>query len=103
MQEQGENKVRAEPFATRHRRSNAVDTPQSTPPSTGHNDKTSGDGNSHERMVSSSTEENDGENHESDFDDEWESEVSSDDTGTFRNSQPPIHGPWKSKVETWYL
>lgn len=85
----GRNKVRAEPFATRHRRSNAVDTPQSTPPSTGHNDKTSGDGNSHERMVSSSTEENDGENHESDSDDEWESEVSSDDTGTFPELAAP--------------
>lgn len=90
----------AEPSSTRHRRPNAVDTPQSTPPSAGHDDKTIGQGDSHERTIPSSKEEHDGEDSESDSDGEWESEASSDDTGTiadFAAPDTPNRGRAKSR------
>lgn len=83
------NKARAEPSSTRHRRSNTVDTPQSTPPSTGHDDKIDCEANSQERTMNSSKEQDDGEDREYDSDGEWESDASSDDTDTFPELAAP--------------
>jgi len=82
-------RARTEPPAPRHRRSNAVDTPQSTPPSSGADDNANGEMESHEQIVSCSDEEEDVEDRRSDSDDDWDSESSSDDTDASPEQSAP--------------
>ncbi|KAI4843112.1 hypothetical protein E4T45_08763, partial [Aureobasidium sp. EXF-8846] len=85
--------ARSKSSATRHRDPIVVDTPQSTPPSTGSADKIEDENTSQEHTTPSSTEE-DEEDEEDDLgsssdDDDWNSISSSDDTGTLSGSAAP--------------
>jgi hypothetical protein len=87
--------ARSKSSATRHRGPIVVDTPQSTPPSTGPADKIEDENTSHEHTTPSSSEEDEeddsGSNSDDDDDDDddWNSISSSDDTGTLSGSAAP--------------
>jgi hypothetical protein len=81
--------ARSKSSATRHRPPIVVDTPQSTPPSTGPADKNKDEDTSQEQTTPSSSEEDEEDDSDSNSDDDWKSISSTDDTGTLSGSTAP--------------
>jgi hypothetical protein len=78
--------ARSKSSATRHRPPIVVDTPQSTPPSTGPADKNKDEDTRQEQTTPSSSEEDEEDDSDSNSDDDWNSISSSDYTGTLSGS-----------------